>query len=266
MGKLESYNGNADQRITDDDGHVVWDTGLKSLQMVPAAAVSLAGVSVVFPDFVKGWAYYYSYGGDLFPVSVCDVFATALPNEWGPGRAIDLPQTLLGTVPAETDHLDVQVRLTRTVNPSAWLGTTILVKPQVGEWFSAPEGTCVVESLKWLQRMFVVVRDGTDVYLRRYQSVERLPEPFPNPWNNGMFPWIVSNAEFAPNGAKNRGWLYGGGTNAHLGIALAKISSKGAVGGDNKNLSGDNACSLADPTNFSSTYSVDFLITPVRRS
>lgn len=256
MGKLENYADGAALRIL-DGGHTVWDTGRKSLQMLPDAAISTT-LNVTFPDLQKGWAYYYSHGGNFFTVAVCDVIATALPREWGPGRTIDLPQTLLGTVPAGTDAIDVQLRLTRTVNPSALLTQTIMVKPQQGQWFVAPDGTCVLESFKWFQRMFVVVRDGTSVYLRRYQSVKRYASP--------IFPWITGNAEFNGAGGKNRGWLYGGGTDAQLGIPLSKISTKDSGGSVNKNLSGDNACSRSDPTNYTSTYSVDFLITPVRRS
>lgn len=266
MGKFFSYNNGASHRLVDDADHIVWDTGRKALQRIPIAAIVLTGVSVVFPDFEKGWAYYYSHGGTLFTESVCDVFATALPREWGPGRAIDLPQIFLGTVPVGTDALDVQVRLTRTGTPSLLLGNTIPVKPPTGAWFVIPDGTCVPESRSWFQRMFVVVRDGTNVYLRRYQSVKRYPSPFPNPWNNGVFPWIGGNAEFAGGGGKNRGWLYGPQVDANLGIPLARTSTKSAGGGVNKNLSGDNACSLADTTNYASTYSVDFIITPVRRS
>lgn len=243
-------------------GHITWTTSgdQKSLQAVLTAEISIEALSVAFPDLLKGNAYYYDHYYPLgAPLDVCDSFITWLPQEWGPGRSIDLPVIELGTVPGGVDALDVQAKLVRTVAPTPVLGQSLLVIPKEGEWVSLNEGSCPLETLGLFSRGFDVVMSPyvnastpRTVSLRRFQTV----------WQQKTVGWRGDNNGSDP--AKD-GWTYGGPAGAFYGLIVYHRDSRsgGQIG---KFRAGGNACSLSDPTNFGATYSVSLRITPIRRS
>lgn len=242
------------------DGHVVWGTALPSVQLIPGAAISISSLPIAFPDFVHNHAYYFYVAGLQ---DVCDSFVTLLPGEWGPGLANNLAPTLLGTVPAGTDYLDVRVNLTRTVDPYSILGNIIQVLPQQGAWVNCPSGSCILEFNGFLARSFDVVLeyDPLDnplnpvlprpVYLKRYQSLQDLQ----------TVSWRVGNG----SGQAQSGWTHSG--SGAKGWIVYHLDSKAAWEGSGKYKSGGgNACRLTDDTTYNSTYTADFLITPGRYS
>lgn len=168
---------------------VTFDSNAKSVQLFPdSTKISLTNKQVVFPNFLQANSYHRYTGGDAgFGNTYCESWSNLLWQEWGPteanfnyigyntnGRSTrNLPQELLGTVPSETDYLDVRIRLTRTKLPAVmWNTSRPYVLFQEGEWVNLPGGSCPTEEyLPMFFRHFDIVREGTKVYLRRYQSV-----------------------------------------------------------------------------------------------
>lgn len=251
MDKFEADSGRV--YVVDDD-KVTFDTNLKSVNLMPSAAISMTGYSMVFPDLVKRNGYYYDASSASLTAS-CTSFITMILQEWGPGLAGNIPEVVLGTVPAGTDYLDVRVRLVRTDPPSNILTSPILVLPEENEWFYCLGGSCPLETKSFFSRMFEVVISGSNVVLRKYQSVRDTTQTF---WSGDQSSDITNHPS----------WTYGGGSSANKGFLVSQRQNKPSTDGGNinKNRGGSNQCSVADNTNYSSTYLVDFLITPGRRS
>lgn len=124
------------QVIRNDD--VSFDTDRPSVELFPAnTQIVKSGFQIEFPGFFQAYAYYRAAPSGF---SECELWTTVFWQEWGPDEAFhneeyfpgapqnstpgpttrNLPRILLGYVPAETNFLDVRVKLTRTTTPPAW--------------------------------------------------------------------------------------------------------------------------------------------------
>ena len=127
----------------------------------------MTGQSVAFPDLVKDNAYYWK-GVHVAPSSNTETAASYIT---APGQETALADILLGTVPGGTDYLDVKATITRTVNPTAMFGDTLPPVIPTGKAIQLIGGSCLLEENASLTRGFAIILSGTNVYLRRYQSV-----------------------------------------------------------------------------------------------
>lgn len=238
------------------DGIDVLNLDALPVQFFPAAdEIVLTGHPVVFDDLLKGNAYSFNVGTIGGSVNGgCKSFITATGQNWGPegvGDPVEFEDEIIGTVPAGTDLLMVMVKPTRTATPSQINGVTIPVIPEEGDWNNAPSGCLLIEHLFPMARMIEILLDGTDVVLRRRQTVSR---------GNYTY-WAPGNS------SATSGWTWGG-TYANSGMhILHAIESKGPTfdpSGVAFRRGGASACSLADPTDYSSTYDLDIRILPGR--
>lgn len=167
-------------RITDGERET-FNSALPQLNLIPDAAITLTDYSITFPDLWKGTFYWQrrrTVGGGIpgFPTTdefACATYAALVGQEWGPDKAAphNLPDITLGTVPEGTDYLDVMVNLTRTVDPALRLMVSIESFFPQGEWVKLEGGSCNIEGVHPLERLFEIILEGTNVILRRRQSV-----------------------------------------------------------------------------------------------
>lgn len=280
------------------DGHIVFDTNHKSVNLFPDAyniTRTVAGgnpITIEFPELLKANAY-FRFGEGFYSGgrTACRSYTTLLYQEWGPdfpnaddwwfpgnpgepgqpnltSNFRNLPQTYIGSVPAGTDYIDVRVRLSNTVVPSPIMEVPIFPILQTDQWTNLPGGSCPIELRSPLSRLFEFKRVGNDVYLRRYQSVYR----------GQQIPWIPGN-----NDDRTSGWTYGASAANTAAYLPSTISSGGSMKIDlgrlayqleykpddtngNKRRFGTNACSLVDTSNYRSVWSGDLIIRPGRRT
>lgn len=176
---------------------ISFDTDRPSIELFPPSThIVNNALSIEFPGFFQSYAYYRGAPSGL---TECELWSIIFWQEWGPdevykneeyyplspGNSIpgpttrNLPRITLGTVPAETNHLDIRVNLTRTVIPPAWFYGVPRVMFKEGEEISLSSGgSCPVETCGGSARSFNITL-GTaasgqpkPVYLERYQSVE----------------------------------------------------------------------------------------------
>jgi hypothetical protein len=272
------------QIIKDDD--VSFDTARPSLVMFPEAnRIVRSGQVINFPSPIMMRNYYYFNSG-AGPTS-CSLWATLPWQEWGPDEAHhnevyfsqapqnstpgpttrNLPQEYLGSVPAGTNFLDIRANLTRIDPPAAFMEVEppIVFFPE-GVWFNIGNGgSCTCEYFDPLIRHFDIVLSGSDVYLRRYQSVRNANTDYAV--NAGG-----TNVDIATN---QSGW-----SNSQIGSTEA-VSESGPVpksnsqlasliqaklgGNTQKRPSQNDRCSGPFP-DLASTYVGDIIITPGRRA
>lgn len=251
MGRLQP-KGNGHIELLDGTRRV-WSSDGRPVNLLPEANWLTVPVTIAFPDFIKRNAYCFAPQSGIFANSSCASFSTIIPQEWGPGEAS--PRTLadqaLGTVPAGVNYIDVRVTLARTKAPTALLG--IAVPNQIPtQQTLLPGGTMPAEMTYLWRRLFEIGLDGTQIRLRRWQSV----------WSGAtQLGWSPGNAVYFPNGGKRPGWTHGGGSSSSLGHPAHMIQRK-AGGNVNKARGEANQCSLSDNSNFSSTWAGTALIRP----
>lgn len=246
------------------DGVYFFDTDTWPVQYCPVAnEINLVGKVITFPDLAKSNAYAFSrglIGGNLY--GGCASYVCIPFQEWGPADMVPAPthtlaDEVIGTVPAGTDNLIVQVKLARTTSPSQLGGKTIPVLPTEGDWVNCPGGGLPIEKLGPMARHLsfllapVSNPDGTiNVLMRRKQSIFKRKYAY---WRAG-------------NDASNSGWTYGG-ANGEFGHVVALIQSLGPVYDPSGTLlarGGASACSLTDNTDYTSVYTGDIRIIPGR--
>jgi len=252
------------------DGVVFFDTDFYPIQVDPTPIV-LTGQTVTFPDLMKGIGYGFARGlrgSDMY--RACYSIVTLGRQEWGPASSVSPPdvgrtlaETVLGTVPGSCDALYVQVKLTRTGNPSTINSNTIPTLFKEGEWVAAPGGSLPTEYLYPLSRQIdiclqvdangapVFNPDGTrNVVLQRRQSVV----------------YKVYDFYRSDGDVMNTGWT-GQGAAGRAGHLVYPIQQKGpnftAGDGTDYAYGQGGQCSLVDPTNYSSVYTGDIKITPL---
>lgn len=244
-----------DSVVMTKDGEIVFDTDAYPVQFFPTGEqIELTGQTITFPDLVKGDAYNWAVGtlGGSDVYVGCASYITLAPQEWGPivsgelAPTNELAETVIGTVPEGTDILLVFAKLNRTTTPSQINGNTIPVLPQSGEYVYCPGGSLPVEYLAPLSRSIEVVLDGTNVVLRRRQSVTRKLYTF----------WRTDNS------STQSGWTYGGSAGKY-GHPVYHLQSLGpSFDPSGTGLRRGAGCSLTDTSNYSSVYSADFIIVP----
>lgn len=256
---------------------VAFDTQAPSLHLFPAAKLA-SSMSLVFPDLLSGLLY-NSYNSSQ-SVSACESWSCLLAQEWAYNvsdyNAIsnanfpndltsyrNLPQQSLGTVPAGTEFLDVRVRLTKTkLGPIYFNNFRAFQFAPDGQWISLQGGSCPVEMLAYMMRHFDIVLEGTNVYLRRYQSVRTFPLPgFTNVSNGNVRGWVTNPA--------NRGAEMGGFNNSRSGqgYPMVLLDYKTEAAGTKFppwGTNSTNACAIGADIDYEVIYAMDYEIIPGR--
>lgn len=226
--------------------------------------ITLSGKQIVFPHFRTTFAYGYIYAVDAvgppvgnIPMDAC-ISAVALPwQEWGPNGVgdgtftNDLPQEIIGSVPPGVNYIDVRVVLSRTKAPTNYL--TLPVPALLnGQQVWCEGGSALVEAIGPWRRAFWIGLQGTDIVLRRYQSVNTPhPSQYPASWSTAY------------------GWSHHGGAGsdkpniAHI-IQTKQGTHPGSASPDGhpRRFGRPDACSLADTSDFSSIYTGSVIIRP----
>jgi hypothetical protein len=256
------------------DGRIVFDTSRPLMNLVPSAAIEVINIDIEWPNLWRGVIYHQiretqtddnsgpiDFGDYWFS---CASFVGLVPQEWGPGRANNIDDIVLGTVPAGTDYLDVMVNLTNTVVPDGYFDLAMQSTFPPGEWVKLEGGSCGIETFPGFVRKFDIVLDGTDVVLKRYQSVG----------NATGAATVARNFNSAAEGNAVQ-WIAGtnagtGGANAIYGGFLQSKGPTGTVGNATTHrppgVTGSNDPCTTTPSSYASTWSGDILITPGRIS
>lgn len=256
--------------VAEHNGRTAFDTRVPMLNLVPAGAIALSGYAISWPDLWSGT--YYAQSRQTSGISEfhgCTTWIALVEQEWGPAEPApnNLPDIVLGSVPAGTDYLEIWVRLTRTQVPAKMLDLSLASNFPEGAWVKLDGYSCVVEELMGVARQFEFVLSGTTVLLRRYQSVNK---------NGGVLPNYMrfNGAE----GIGNRGYFYAG-PNAPEDVS--KMLIHGQKIDDKRSLnapthrpadktagsSNNDPCSMSHAgISYASTWSGDILIKPGRIS
>ncbi len=234
--------------IHTEGGREVWSTLRPAAQLLPSAAVTLTGFSIAFPDFPKTNVYGFDIGTDFlgFQQSSCMSMAAILPQEWDSGLSY------VCDLPSSANYFEVEVNLTRTVNPSTYLGEQIPKLLKEGQRHLLDGGSAIVERVGPLARLFRFEKSGNEVRLRRKQSVKG---------GGAGVPYPPGNALYFPNGGWRQGWTHGGDPN---GWPAYILDTKGPGGPIDKKRDGPESarCSLVDTSNYASTWSGTVTVTP----
>jgi len=231
----------------------VFSTTLLSIARIPAAAITLSGYNVTFPDPVKDFLYYHSSTHtSTHRAEFVEMFVTAPPQKWGPAGAEGITNTLadilLGTVPSDSDYLDVQLTLnSRTTYTYTFCASSLPPLVEPGKQTQLLGGSCPLEEgPNWARSMDIVLGpdngDGTkSVYLRRWQSMAAADPQFTGSQYTPQS--VVGNPIYAIGGSvytttsPSDVWGYGSANQ----IATYPTT---------------------DPTNFGATFNFDLVITP----
>ncbi|AKR55695.1 hypothetical protein XM25_07765 [Devosia sp. H5989] len=247
----------------EDAGRRVWSSDGRPANLLPEETWQTIGVTINFPDFVKGNAYGYARtvidapfpsGGTFFDTAV---ITTILPQEWGPGvsGAQNLPTQVLGTIPAG-NYIDVRATLSRTRTPSRFIdisaggisgGDVLNMVPAQQSLLRG--GSCLCESTYIWRRLFEVVLSGNQIVLNRYQSV----------WDNGeTMQWASGNNPYVQDR-----WTYGGPSGANKGHpAYFERSRRSYYSLPEPWRGGANGLPLDDSSNYSARWAGTLLIRP----
>ncbi len=265
------------------DSEIAFDTDRISVERFPDADhIVLTNYDISFPSFVQFAAYYRNQtGGGL---TTCERWSTLIWQEWGPdesthdevyypanpGASIPGPttrpltRTLLGSVPAESNYLDIRVNLNRIVTPPAFHGLevpTVLFKQN--QWITLPGGSCPCEVLLTsASRLFNIVRIGNDIYLDRYQSVFNTNSPLAP---GGYAQANISVNQSGWNSFNQRGSPSDGSSVAPYAnnILYHLMDQKPYSLDGNKRPGGTNPCGGSHP-DLTSTYRGSIVIAPCR--
>jgi len=276
------------QVVAADD--VAFDTARPSVTLYPdASRVVHNGYGIEFPSLIQARAYYRNAYGNG---SYCELWSTLFWQEWGPSEPYynenyfsqnpgnsrpgpttrNLPQQHLGSVPASSNYLDIRVRLTRTITPPPFGG----IQPPIplfpeGEWITLPGGSCTVEYFPPMIRHFDIVREGNDLWLRRYQSVRNtnsLAAPGGNPQaaiSSNQSGWNSLNQKLVGVSTYSDG-TDGAQLNPYSNTELAVLINARGPANDGRSRrpnSGSDECAGGWP-DLRSFYTADIIITPGR--
>lgn len=258
------YSDSGDIIVEGDGGRVVGSLARRPAVLLPEASwITLSGKQIIFPDFRKTTVYGYVRGvdrtgppvGDI-PMDGCLTAACIPAQEWGPDGVGDgtftnnLPQEILATVPNGVNYLDVRVSLTRTKNPTNYLNLAVPAL-LAGNQVLCEGGSALVEAVGPWRRSFWIGLSGSDIVLRRYQSVN-LPAAAQHPTS-----WVTGGIDI--------GWSHHGGVGSNQPNLAHIIQTKqGTHPGSTypRGRSGADRCSLTDNSDFSSIYTGTITIMP----
>lgn len=292
---VDSFEAYANRISVVKNDHVVFDTDNKSVNLFPESQAlrrTVAGgnpLVVDFPDFLKVNAHWRQGTG----TSECRSFTSLIYQEWGPdyvdgddwwyptnpsypggdlaSNYRNLPEQFVGTIPAGADYLDIRLNLTNTQVPSTILSVPIFTLLVSGQWTALQGYSCPVELQNPIARMFEFRVDGTNVYLRRYQSVRRYQQItswLANNDDSSASGWTFGDTSYRPSFELASTAAQGGQPRSVLGLLAYEIEHKGpdTNGSKRRRVAGSNACSVVDPTNYRSVWQGDLIIRPGRRT
>lgn len=235
------------------DGEIRLDTSGELMNLIPSSSFTVSGYTFSWPTLSQVTYYVWrNYGLGTY---ACDSYAAMTAQEYGPGRANNLPEATIGTVPVGTDYLDILVNIQRTVSPSGFLDLPMRTDMPQNQWVKLEGGSCLIEFMNGFRRTFEIILDGTDVKVRRYQSVTA------NGPISGTFPFASGTTGSLPN----RSGLMGSSGPAILGA----LKSSGGPDAQNHRPSNEpnpqSSCSQA-AINYASTWVGNILVVPGRIS
>lgn len=228
-----------------EGSQIIWSTTRAPVLLLPGQSTTLTNFDIDFPDFSKDSAYGLDIQSTQFgTVSQCVTFASIRPQEWDSGLTGPI-----ATLPAGVNHFEIDVELTRIITPSTYIGKSLGRALEDGQRTWLNGGSCEIERVGPIIRMFRFERSGTGIYLRRKQSVE-------NAGNLGY--WTPGNTQYTGAGGYLRGWTYTSDPAAWPAYLLDQRTG----GSINKRRGEDNACSLVDTSNYFSRWRGNVIITP----
>lgn len=267
MGNVQYHNALQLYEQLDDNGRLVWRTGASPGFLLPSAYTIGWSGDLDYPDLVKGNAMYMGYtpGGGINPQQSAGVcFARAKAGEWGPSGAgvYLLSRILIGTVPADCNHLNIVANLTCTKTPDLWFfASDFRFGVKEGEDANL-DGGAVIEATIGMRRIYRVRKVGTNVYLERLQSVKAQADcltPYPGigSWKTG-----AQSGTATPLSQWGNVWTDDGDRSGWLVFKMGQ-SSGGNNGSDAFcERGGNNPPSSADISDFSSTWSGTITVRP----
>lgn len=225
--------------------------------------VDLSGIVASWPDPAnRDYAYAFHYRQDrnilatpdaYIQLNQCQVFFTRRPQEY-------LAEQVLVAAPAGADIFVGTVRLSRTTAPShTWLGAPLTVLVKEGQWMPW-SGSALLEAGLGIARAMHIKISGGNLVLQRQMSVSTPAGGY------GSYGTIASPAADNIEGDEI---LYqtGPGIPAWTSTSAPywkqsqrESATDSPVGPSDYEVhrnTGSDPCSTTDPTNYTSTYSVD---------
>lgn len=255
----------SDIKIYDNDGRVSLDTAKPIMNLLPSQIISHTAKNIDFPDFFKGVFYSQSRQttgtGDF---NSCFTFTSPIGQEWGPSEPTprNLSSEILGTIPNGVTYLEVFVKLNRVLTPANWMNLPWPKNIKENEWIKLEGGSCIIENIGRMSRLFEIVISGNNVLLNRYQSA------------NADGPFIRSN----PGASSGNATFFYAGDNAPNSNTLrsifgAIIDNKSSGGrthrppGKEAGSANNDPCSMdISGKSFESKWIADIIIIPGRLS
>lgn len=160
--------------IVEENGRVALNTAAPMTNLIPDAMIELNNYDIEFPNLWYGLGYIQTRdSGPITDRHSCSTFSALVEQEWGPTQPSpnNLPDAILGTVPTGTDYLDVRINMSRIVSPSGLLSLPFYPVFAENTWVKLEGGSLVPEKQSGVVRLFEIILSGTNVILRRYQSV-----------------------------------------------------------------------------------------------
>ena len=237
--------------VVERSGRKLWGTDLPPVNTFPELAFTVDR-TISFPDFPKDFVYGYAQHtepnpdpfGDPVNVGYCLTLTKIIPSELA-----DTP-VVIGSVPAGCNYIDVRADFSWVDPPDASAGSPVQSPVASGQRTQLQGGSCVLEVGNGFRRGLHVGLFGTSVTLMRLQS-SRGGQPM------SYSPW---------GGPTQFGWSYGSHPE---GTIQNQIDGKWVAGFQGQPFvppyrGSSTACSTAVVADFSSTWQVQFIITPGR--
>lgn len=168
-----------------DGSRRVWDSQYPPVNLLPNSDwIELNSYPITFPDFQKGCYYFYAKGalGPTF-IDYCQTFSAIIPGEYGPEGSgpLNIPEIKVGEVPDGCNFLDVRASFIRTKNPTNFRGEPVPLTVPAGQEMYLPGGSAILETSVGWRRLVDFRISGTDVMMRRRQSVRTTTNPVTGP-------------------------------------------------------------------------------------
>ena len=226
---------------------ILWSTTRRPVLLLPDQAVTLTNFDISFPHPTMDNAYALDVTIDpLFGTITtnCATYIGFIPGEWDSGLS-----SAVATLPAEANHFEVEVEMSRIVEPTAYLGNSFPKSLAEGERTWLNGGSCEVERAGPLIRIFRFERSGNSICLRRKQSIKDVGD-------QGI--WAPGNSQSTGGGGYQEGWTYGSDPR----VWMANLIEQKSGGSVHKRRGEANACSIVDNSNYASTWRGTVIITP----
>lgn len=214
----------------------------------PAHDIVTGAIDLTWPTFTKDCAYFYQgFNDGTTAAEFAQSFTSIPPQEWNNASS----PVVLGTVPSpQVDFIDVQVNLSRIVNPSIMYNAQVPKVLPEGVWMDL-SGSAIVEMAFGMARMFDVVIQAGQVQVILRQSFMAAP----NAW------WTQNGGDIMDGG-------YGWSFNGQRGMPVQEIDvfPRRTVLNRSRMRLGSNHLAYSDASNFSSVWRAYFKIAFGRRS